>query len=80
MRHIRLNNSTCVSFLLEDKRGRLGSKFLEPSPRLPYDHTFGVEGAVPAVIADAVLGAVCLILAAKHGRLNELGQRRSITL
>ena len=47
---------------------------------LIYDHTFGVEGAVPAVIADAVLGAVCLILAAKHGRLNELGQRRSITL
>ena len=45
---------------------------------LIYDHNFGVEGAIPAVIADAVLGAVCLILAAKQGRLKELGQRRSI--
>ncbi len=39
---------------------------------LIYDHSFGVEGAIPAVIADAVLGAVCIILAAKQGRLGEL--------
>ena len=39
---------------------------------LLYDQVFGVEGAIPAVIADAVLGAVCLILAAKKGRLGEL--------
>ncbi len=43
---------------------------------LVYDQAFGVEGAVPAVIADAVLGAVCLILAAKDGRLGELKMKR----
>ena len=44
---------------------------------LIYDQTFGVEGAVPAIIADAVLGAVCLILAAKQGRLGELKMSRT---
>ena len=37
-----------------------------------YDNTFGVEGAIPAIIADAVLGAICLYLAIKAGRGHEL--------
>ncbi len=40
-----------------------------------YNVAFGVEGAIPAVLADAVLGIVCLILAAKKGRLGELNSR-----
>ena len=43
---------------------------------LVYNVAFGVEGAIPAVLADAVLGAVCLILAAKQGRLGELMQKQ----
>ena len=39
---------------------------------LIYDYNFGVEGAVPAIIVDTVLGAVCLLLAKKDGRLCEL--------
>ena len=42
---------------------------------LMYDVNFGVEGAIPAVAADAILGIVCLILAATKGRLGELKQR-----
>ena len=42
-----------------------------------YDAAFGVEGAVPAVVADAVLGSVCLMLAATKGRLKELGMTRA---
>ena len=42
---------------------------------LIYDAAFGVEGAVPAVAADAILGIVCLVLAAKNGRLRELGMK-----
>ena len=41
-----------------------------------YNVAFGVEGAIPAVLADAALGAVCLILAAKQGRLGELKQKQ----
>ena len=41
-----------------------------------YNVAFGVEGAIPAVLADAALGAVCLVLAAKQGRLGELKQKR----
>ena len=37
-----------------------------------YNVDFGVEGAMPAVVADAALGIICLILAAKKGRLGEL--------
>ena len=40
-----------------------------------YDAAFGVEGAWPAVAADLILGVVCLILAAKNGRLRELGMK-----
>lgn len=43
---------------------------------LIYDAVFGVEGAVPAVIADAALGIICLLLAARQGRLPELLQRQ----
>ena len=42
---------------------------------LIYDAAFGVEGAIPAVAADAILGIICLALAAKNGRLRELGMR-----
>lgn len=43
---------------------------------LIYDPAFGVEGAVPAILADAAIAAVCLALAAKEGRLKELRGRR----
>lgn len=39
---------------------------------LVYDYGFGVEGALPALIADCLLGIVVLILAKKNGRLGEL--------
>ena len=41
-----------------------------------YDVAFGVEGAFPAVLADLVLGVVCLILLARQGRLGELTQKQ----
>lgn len=40
-----------------------------------YNVAFGVEGAVPAVFADLILGVVCLILAARKGRLGELNRK-----
>ena len=43
---------------------------------LIYDVQFGVEGALPAVFADLILGVVCLLLAAKKGRLGELMQKQ----
>lgn len=39
---------------------------------LIYDYGFGVEGALPAVFADCLLGIAVLILAKKKGRLGEL--------
>ena len=39
---------------------------------LIYDYGFGVEGAVPAVIVDLLLGIICLLLAKRDGRLGEL--------
>ena len=39
---------------------------------LIYSYDFGVEGAVPAVILDGLLGIICLILAKRDGRLGEL--------
>ncbi len=45
---------------------------------LIYDYGFGVEGALPAIFVDALLGAICLILAKKAGRLGELGQKKVI--
>ena len=41
---------------------------------LAYNVAFGIEGALPAVIGDALLGIICIILAAKKGRLGELTQ------
>ena len=46
---------------------------------LVYDVAFGVEGALPAVAADALLGIICLILAKRAGRLWELGKNYSQT-
>ncbi len=43
---------------------------------LVYDVTFGVEGAIPAVLADLLLGVICLYLAAKQGRLHELTEKQ----
>ena len=40
-----------------------------------YDYVFGVEGAIPAVFADLILGLVCLYLLKKQGRLGELTQK-----
>ena len=41
---------------------------------LAYNVAFVIEGALPAVIGDALLGIICIILAAKKGRLGELTQ------
>ena len=41
-----------------------------------YSVGFGVEGAFPALAADALLGIICLILAARDGRIGELFQRQ----
>ncbi len=43
---------------------------------LIYNSAFGVEGAIPAVVADGLLGVICLMLAARKGRLKELGMTR----
>ena len=43
---------------------------------LIYDFGFGVEGALPAVFMDALVGIVCLLLAKREGRLGELGLSR----
>ena len=37
-----------------------------------YDYKFGVEGALPALFIDALIGVVILVLAYREGRLNEL--------
>lgn len=39
---------------------------------LIYDYGFGVEAAIPAILVDALLGVVCVILARRDGRLGEL--------
>ena len=43
---------------------------------LIYDFGFGVEGALPAIFIDALVGIICLLLAKKNGRLEELKQSR----
>ena len=40
-----------------------------------YNVSFGVEGAIPAVMTDCLLGVICLILAARQGRLGELTRK-----
>ena len=37
-----------------------------------YNYEFGVEGAIPAILVDAAVGIVCLLLGKKDGRLGEL--------
>ena len=37
-----------------------------------YDYTFGVEGGVPAVFVDFLLGSLCLYLGWRQGRIGEL--------
>lgn len=39
---------------------------------LIYNYGFGVESAIPAILADCTLGIVVLLLAKKNGRLGEL--------
>ena len=39
---------------------------------LIYDYGFGVEGAIPALMVDILLGVIVLILAKRSGRLGEL--------
>ena len=39
---------------------------------LIYDYAFGVEAAIPALIADGALGIAALLLARRDGRLGEL--------
>ncbi len=46
---------------------------------LIYDYGFGVEGALPAVLMDAAVGVICVLLAARSGRLRELGLSRPKT-
>ena len=43
---------------------------------LIYDFEFGVEGAIPSFIMDALVGVVVIVLAAKKGRLKELTMNR----
>ena len=37
-----------------------------------YDNTFGVEGGIPAIVMEYVLGGICLYLASRAGRMGEL--------
>ena len=39
---------------------------------LIYDYAFGVEGAIPSLLADLIIITVILLLAKKKGRLKEL--------
>ena len=47
---------------------------------LVYDYTFGVEGGLPALIADLMVGVAVVVLAARRGRLGELKMDRAKTL
>lgn len=59
--------SECSVFALDAANARTN---------LIYSASFGVEGAIPAVVADLILGLACLILAAKNGRLKELTMKK----
>ena len=41
-----------------------------------YSYEFGVEGAVPALLMDLMLGVVILVIASRQGRLGELLESR----
>lgn len=43
---------------------------------LIYDYVFGVEGGLPALFIDAMLGVICVYLGYRSGRLGELKMSR----
>jgi len=45
-----------------------------------YDWVFGVEGGIPALFIDGLLGVTIIYLACKNGRIKELGMNRVKTL
>ena len=47
---------------------------------LIYDFTFGVEGCLPAFITDLAVIVIVIILAARNGRLKELGMNCDRTM
>ena len=47
---------------------------------LIYDWVFGVEGALPALFIDGLLGVIIIILAVRSGRIRELGMNRLKTI
>ena len=47
---------------------------------LIYNYEFGVEAAIPALVADGLVGVVVLILAIRNGRIKELGMSYEKTL
>lgn len=47
---------------------------------LIYDFTFGVEGALPALFINLMIGVIAVILAARSGRLKELKMKRASTM
>lgn len=46
---------------------------------LIYDWDFGVEGGLPALFIDALLGVLIIVLAVRSGRIRELGMNRRQT-
>ncbi len=47
---------------------------------LIYDFEFGVEGALPAIFSDLIIGVVVVILAVRSGRIKELKMKRADVL
>ena len=45
-----------------------------------YDWVFGVEGGIPALFIDGLLGVTIIYLACRNGRIKELGMNRVKTL
>ena len=45
-----------------------------------YDWGFGVEGGIPSIFIDTLLGVVIIILAVRNGRIKELGMNRAKAL
>ncbi len=45
-----------------------------------YDFDFGVEGGLPALLVDLMLGVIVVILAVRSGRLKELKMKRAVTV
>jgi hypothetical protein len=41
-----------------------------------YDWAFGVEGGVPSLFIDALVGFIIIIMAVRNGRIKELGMSR----